>query len=92
MNFTINHGRAFAGNNIYVKVDADPNKPLSAVRTVLDGFELADDSLTEGSVSYERTFAGAGSAGSGTQHTLVVTAELADGTSHSSTSIWTDPI
>ncbi len=92
MKFTIQHARAFAGNDIYVKVEADTGENLSGVRTELDGFELADDALTEGSVSYERTFSGAGSAGSGTQHSLVVTATLADGTSHSSTSMWTDPI
>jgi hypothetical protein len=92
MKFTVNHVRAFAGNDIYVKVEADPGENLSAVQTDLDGFELAEDALTDGSVSYERTFSGAGSAGSGTQHSLVVAARLADGTSHSSTSMWTDPI
>lgn len=92
MNFTISHKRAFTGNDIYVKVKADPGKPLSAVRTVLDDFELANDALTDGSESYERTFSGVGDAGSGTQHSLVVTAEQADGASHSSMSMWTDPI
>jgi hypothetical protein len=92
MNFTINHKRAFAGNDIYVKVEADPGKSLSIVPTVLDDFELANDVLTEGSESYERTFSGVGDAGSGTQHSLVVTAEQADSASHSATSMWTDPI
>jgi hypothetical protein len=92
MKFTINHKRAFTGNDIYVKVEADRGKPLSFVRTVLDDFELGNDSLAEGSVLYERTFSGAGDAGAGTQHSLVVTAEQADGASHSSTSMWTDPI
>lgn len=92
MNFTISHKRAFIGNDVCVKVEADPSKPLSVVRTMLDDFELGNDSLTDGSVFYERTFSGAGDAGSGIEHSLVVTAQQADGASHSSTSMWTDPV
>lgn len=92
MRFTISHKRAFIGNDIYVKVEADPSKPLAVVRTVLDDFELGNDALADGSNSYERTFSGAGDAGSGIEHSLVVTAQQADGASHSSTSMWTDPV
>jgi hypothetical protein len=92
MKFTINHTRAFAGNDIYVKVEADPGKALTVVRTVLDDFELGNDALADGSESYERTFSGAGDAGSGIEHSLVVTAQQADGATHSSTSMWTDPV
>ena len=91
MIFAINHARAVTGNDIYVKVEADASKALSSVRTVLDDFTLADDGLTADSASYERTFPAVGDAGPGTQHSLVVTAQQADGSSHSSTSIWTDP-
>jgi hypothetical protein len=92
MNFTINHARAFTGNDIYVKVVADSGETLAMVQTVLDGFELANDSVTDGSLSYERVFPRAGDAGSGKEHSLKVTATKADGASHSATSMWTDPV
>ena len=92
MKFTINHARAIAGNDIYVSVQADSGKPIASVRTELDGIDLADDELSPTSEFYENTFSRAGSAGPNTQHTLIVTAELTDGTDHSSTSIWSDPI
>jgi hypothetical protein len=92
MKFTINHARAIAGNDIYVSVQADDGKSITSVRTELDGFELADDELSAPSDFYEHTFSRAGSAGPNTQHTLIVTAELNDGTNHSSTSIWSDQI
>ena len=92
MKFTINHARAVAGNDIYVGVQADDGKTIASVRTELDGIELATDELSAPSDSYERTFSRAGTAGPHAQHTLIVTAELTDGTDHSSTSIWSDPI
>lgn len=92
MKFTVNHARAIAGNDIYVSVQADQGKSLTSVRTELDGIELARDELSAPSDFYEHTFSRAGSAGPGTQHTLVVTAELNDNTNHSSTSIWSDQI
>jgi hypothetical protein len=92
MKFTINHARAIAGNDIYVSVQADGGKPISSVRTELDGLELANDQLSLTSEFYENTFSRAGSAGPNTRHTLIVTAELTDGTDHSSTSIWSDQI
>lgn len=92
MKFTVKHARAIAGNDIYVSVQADDGKSLTSVRTELDGIELAKDELSAPSDFYEHTFPRAGSAGPGTQHTLVVTAELNDNTNHSSTSIWSDQI
>ena len=92
MKFTINHARAIAGNDIYVSVQADGGKSIAAVRTELDGTELSDDQLSPSSEFYENTFSRAGSAGPNVRHTLIVTAELTDGTDHSSTSIWSDRI
>ena len=92
LKFTINHARAVAGNDIYVSVQADDGKSLTSVRAELDGIELAADELSAPSDFYEHTFSRAGSAGPNTGHTLIVTAELNDGTEHSSTSIWSDQI
>jgi len=92
MKFTINHARAIAGNDIYICVAADEATPIASVRTELDGIELANDTLSSPSDFYEHAFSRSGSAGPNTQHTLIVTAELSDGTDHSSTSIWSDPI
>jgi hypothetical protein len=92
MKFTINHARAIEGNDIYVSVQADDRKSIASVRTELDGADLADDELSSPSDFYEHTFRRAGSAAPGMQHTLIVKAELADGTAHSSTSIWSDLI
>jgi hypothetical protein len=92
MKFTINHARAIAGNEIYVSVQANDGKAVAAVRTELDGVELANDELSTPSDFYERTFSRAGAAGPHTEHSLIVTAELTDGAAHSSTSIWSDPI
>ena len=92
MKFTINHARAIAGNDIYVGVQADANKPIASIRTELDAIELATDELSAPSDFYERTFSRAGTAGPNTQHSLIVTAKLTDGTAHSSTSLWSDPI
>jgi hypothetical protein len=92
MKFTINHARAIEGNDIYIRVQADDGKSISSVRTELDGIDLADDDLSSPSDFYEHMFPRAGSAAPGMQHTLIINAELADGTAHSSTSIWSDPI
>jgi hypothetical protein len=91
MRFTISHARALSGNDISVKVEADTSKAIQSVLTSLDGFQLANDELASPSDVYERVFAGAGTAGIGAAHTLIVSAELEDGTTHSATSIWTDP-
>jgi hypothetical protein len=92
MKFTIKHARSIAGNDIYVSVQTDDGKPIASVRTELDGIELATDELSVPSDSYERSFSRAGSAGPNTQHSLIVTAKLTDSTTHSSTSMWSDPI
>jgi hypothetical protein len=92
MKFTINHARSIAGNDICVSVQPDPGKSIASVRTELDGIDLANDELSAPSDFYEHTFSRAGTAGPHTQHTLIITAELTDGTAHSATSIWSDPI
>ena len=92
LKFTINHARAIEGNDIHVSVQADDSESIASVRTELDAIELANDELSAPSDFYEHTFSRAGTAGPHTQHTLIVTVQLADGAAHSSTSIWSDPI
>jgi hypothetical protein len=84
--------RVIEGNDIYVSVQTDGGKAIASVRTELDGIDLADDQLSAPSDFYEHTFSRVGTAGPHTQHTLIVTATLAGGAAHSSTSIWSDPI
>ena len=91
MKFTISHSRALAGNDISVTVDADGGKAIQSVLTQLDGFSIGDDQLAAPSDVYQRKFVGVGTAGIGTEHTLVVSATLEDDSVHSSTSMWTDP-
>jgi hypothetical protein len=50
----------------------------------------ADDILANPSEFYDRTFLNAGTAGAGTEHTFVVSAEQGDSKTHSSTSVWVD--
>lgn len=90
MKFTLSHSRALMGNDISVSVEANEGNTIQRVRTELDGSELANNQLVNPSDSYERKFSNAGTAGPGTEHTLVVSAEQDDGTTHSATSIWVD--
>ena len=92
MKFTLNHSRALTGNDISVDVEAEGEEAIQRVETKLDGFSVGEDELENSSDSYQRVFSGAGEAGPGTEHTLVVTVEQGDGKVHSSTCIWTDPV
>jgi hypothetical protein len=92
MKFTLNHSRAFTGNDISVVVESDGEESIQRVETKLDGFSLGEDALEDSSESYERVFRGAGDAGPGIEHTLVVSVEQRDGKIHRSTCKWTDPI
>jgi hypothetical protein len=78
------------GNDISVGVEADDGKTIQRVCTELDGFELANDLLPHPSDSYTRAFLGAGTASPGAEHTLVVSVEQDDATTHNSTSVWVD--
>jgi hypothetical protein len=91
MKFTISHARALSGNDISVKVEVDNEKGIASVLTRLDGFQIANDVLATPSDVYEHAFPGIGTAGIGTEHTLIVSATLEDGNTHSATSIWSDP-
>jgi hypothetical protein len=91
MKFTISHTRVLSGNNISVKVEVENDKSIQSVLTRLDGFQIANDVLARPSDVYERSFSSTGTGGIGTEHTLIVSAELEDGNTHSATSIWTDP-
>jgi hypothetical protein len=90
MKFTLNHARSLTGNDITVAVEADDGKNILRVWTQLDGFELANDTLVLPSESYERTFVSAGTAGPGTQHTLLVSVEQDDANTRNATSVWVD--
>jgi len=92
MKFQISHARAVTGNNIVVKIDGESKEQIIHVEIDLDGFSLADDDIDPASQSYENDFANAGDAGPLTDHKLVVTATTSDNSSHSSTTMWTDPI
>jgi hypothetical protein len=91
MKFAISHARAVSGSDISVKVEVEGDKAIRSVLTRLDGFDLANDVLASPSDVYERAFAGVGTAGIGASHTLIVSATLDDGSTHSATSIWSDP-
>ncbi len=89
MQFILTHQRQTLGQQIGVTVLAGPGQSITQVTTQFDGFALAADSLPQGSVHYERTFDGQ-SAGSGDDHTLVVTALDQNSNPESATKKWTD--
>jgi hypothetical protein len=92
MRFSVAHIRAFIGNNITVMVEAESKGTISSVSVSLDGSELDTFQVQSGTESYSQEFAAVGSAGAGTDHTLIVTAVDADGQPHSSVTRWTDVI
>lgn len=90
MKFAIKVARAIAGNDIGIHLEADDQERIAQVQVVLDDFEIGNDQLDEGTTVYDRDFSQAGEASSGTDHRLVVTAFLPDGTRKSATKIWRD--
>ena len=92
MRFSVAHTRAFIGNNLTVAVQADAKETIISVSVSLDGTELDAYQVQSGTESYSQEFAAVGSAGPGTDHTLIVTAVDADGQPHSSVTRWTDVI
>jgi hypothetical protein len=90
MQFTLNQTRATIGQNIDVTVDAGSGQTIAEVVTQMDGFTLADDTLPESTVHYERSFPHAGSGTTGATHTLVVTATDQTGRSVSAMKMWMD--
>ncbi len=90
MKVDIKVARDFGGNNIDIHVEADNDQLISRVLVNLDGFNLADDQLDGGTNIYDRNFPQAGEAGPGTEHRMVVSAFLPDGTYKSATKIWKD--
>jgi len=92
MKFTLNHSRALSGNDISVGMEAEGEETIQRVETKLDGSSPVEDELEDSIDSYQRVFSGAGEAGPGTEHTLVVTMEQDDGKVHSWACTWTDPV
>jgi len=92
MRFETSHSRVATGNNIVVKIEGESKDQIIHVEILLDGFSLTDDDVAPASQSYENDFANAGDAGPLMNHKLVVTATTSDNVSHSSTTLWTDPI
>jgi hypothetical protein len=90
VNIQIKHARALIGNDIQVTVGCEKDEAIASVDTELDEFTLANDTLADGSQSYERVFSSAGDARPGQEHRLVVSVTTGDGTTHSATSIWVD--
>lgn len=90
MQFTLGHQRQTIGQQIQVKAVAGAAQQITRVSTQFDGFTLADDACANGTTQYERTFDGQ-SAGSGSSHTLLVTAFNQDSQPESAVKMWTDP-
>ena len=90
MTFTITHARAFAGNDLSIKVAGSSDENIAAITVTYDGFQLEDLELPPATESYERIFSQAGQAGPGTDHTLEVTVRDRCGNQHGSVTSWTD--
>jgi hypothetical protein len=93
MQFTSKHTRALEGNDITVTVcgDADKDESIRLISVTLDGSSLDNRELPEGTEAYSNEFSGAGDAGPGKEHSLVVTVWDHDHKPHSSTTQWIDP-
>ncbi len=90
MTFTATHTRAFVGCDLTVGVTAGDKESIASVVVTFDGELLEELELADGTDSYSRAFAHVGSAGSGMEHTLVVTATDAAAAPHSATTRWSD--
>jgi len=63
MKFIVQHVRAFSGNDLTVRAEADDHELISRVTITLDGFQLCDDVVDPPGVSYERQLPQAGDGG-----------------------------
>ena len=88
--FTATHTRGFAGSDIAVTVSAGEKETIASVTVSLDGSDLEELELADGTESYARTFANVGANEPGMRHTLIVTATDAGGVPHSATTEWSD--
>jgi hypothetical protein len=70
-----------------IRLEAAPEKPISAVETRYDGLALDRDELRSPVTTFERLYRKDQAMSQG-RHDLFVTAELADGTSESFSRIW----
>jgi hypothetical protein len=90
MKFTLSYARALLGNDIDIQIEAEDGETINRVTVLLDGFQLSDELLQESSVSYQRTFLQAGSAGPHNEHKLTVAATDMNGNHTSATREWQD--
>ncbi len=90
MKFTATHTRGLAGSDITVTITAGEDESIATVTVTLDGAELEELELADGTESYSRTFTHAGAAAPGMEHTLVVMGTDASGAAHSATTEWSD--
>lgn len=90
MKFTVTHCRAFAGQNISVKVEAEGKETIRWVDVILDAESLDETEFPPEQQSYQRDFSAVGTAGPGTNHILTVSATEWDGKRYASTTQWED--
>ena len=87
MKFTIAHARDGVGFQIDVQVNAEGDERLASVKTEMDNFPLATDTLPATEVQYQRRFSQV--SGSGINHLVRVTATNTKGTVQSASQQWT---
>ncbi len=90
MTFTSTHTRGLTGTDITVTVVAGEMESIASVTVTLDGEDLEELELSDGTESYTRTFSGVGGSAPGMDHTLIVAAMDNRGASHSATTRWSD--
>ena len=90
MTFTATHTRELIGTDVAITVTAGDKESIATVEVTLDGMDLEELELSDGTESYARTFSGVGSGAPGMDHTLIVTAVDGHGASHSATTRWSD--
>ncbi len=90
LTFTATHTRELTGSDIAVTVTAGDKESIANVEILLDGMELEELELSDGTESYSRNFAAVGGSAPGMDHTLIVTAVDGHGAAHSATTRWSD--
>jgi hypothetical protein len=90
MKFSVQHLRAFLGNDITVGAEAEDHELIARVTITLDGFQLCDDQVDPPSVSYERQLPQAGDGGPHMQHRLTITVTDPEGNMKSADRRWQD--
>jgi hypothetical protein len=93
MKFTFAIARnPLGGNDVDVQITAEDAEVMSTVVVTLDGGELCDERVDDGTTSWQRTFAGVGSASPHLEHSLIATVLKDDGTRATGRRQWQDLI